>query len=273
MNTLIEKIINQQINKIERINLGLSNNDYNVNDLFFVRIPKNKKRPDYEPLQEYLIEEQIGKQFHPSINNIYFDKESGIKVCNLISNFIVFDNQNIVFTHIRLIAHALKSLHSIKIDNVKAFNPIEKIKSYKKYSSSSSLEYEEQILQAYSYYQNDEQVLCHNDLVPGNILFIDKRIELIDYEYASLNDPFFDLASFISENNIKDPIAIRFFLEQYFKTPIRQEQYQKLNVFINLNNLLWYYWALMMHKIDNMDIYLQIAQEKKENLDNYFNIN
>lgn len=271
MNTLIEKIINQQINKIEKINIGLSNNDYNVNDQFFVRVPKDKKRPDYNPLQEYLIEEQIGKQFHPSINTLYFDKKTGIKICNLIENYTIFDNQNIVFTHIRLTAKALKSLHSIKTDNIKSFDPIKKIKKYKKFSSSPTLEYEEQILKAYDCYQNDEQVLCHNDLVPGNILFIDKRIELIDYEYASLNDPFFDLASFISENNIKDPLIIRFFLEQYFKTPIRQEQYQKLNVFINLNNLLWYYWALMMYKIDNQDIYLKIAQEKKDNLDNFFN--
>jgi len=39
-----------------------------------------------------------------------------------------------------------------------------------------------------------EDVLCHNDLNPQNILF-DKTIQLIDWEYAGVNDRYFDLAS------------------------------------------------------------------------------
>ncbi len=265
MNTLIEKIINQKINKMEKIYFGLSNNDYNINDIYFVRIPKDKKRPDYNPKHEATIEEQIGYLFHPSINNIYFDLKTGLKISNLITNYVVFDNQNIVFTHVRLIANALIELHSLKVHNIEPFNLKERIELYKNYTSSI-LEIEEQILQEYEQYKDDELVICHNDLVPGNILIIDKKVELIDYEYASLNDPFFDLASFISENNINNPLVIRFFLEQYFKKPVTKEQYQKLKVFINLNNLLWYYWALMMYEIDNQEIYLKIAQEKKNNL-------
>ena len=39
-----------------------------------------------------------------------------------------------------------------------------------------------------------ENVLCHNDLNPQNILF-SKTIQLIDWEYAGVNDRYFDLAS------------------------------------------------------------------------------
>jgi thiamine kinase-like enzyme len=39
-----------------------------------------------------------------------------------------------------------------------------------------------------------ENVLCHNDLNPQNILF-SKTIHLIDWEYAGVNDRYFDLAS------------------------------------------------------------------------------
>ncbi len=38
-------------------------------------------------------------------------------------------------------------------------------------------------------------VPCHNDLLPGNMLFADDRVWLLDYEYAGMNDVFFDLAN------------------------------------------------------------------------------
>ena len=267
MESLLKNILKINIKDIKEVHLGLSNNHYIVNDIYFVRVPKKTKRPDYSPKQEALIEESIGAIFHPSIDNLYFDKENGIKISNLISDFTTFDNQNIIFTHIRRIADCLRKFHSSNIAGINKFNVKEKIKQYKTMAKTASLLKEEEIIKQYEQYENDELVLCHNDLVPGNILFINHKVELIDYEYASLNDPYFDLASFLSENNITDEIVIKFFLEQYFKEPIKEEQYKKLHAFINLNNLLWYYWALMMYEIDKQTIYLEIAKEKKENLE------
>lgn len=39
------------------------------------------------------------------------------------------------------------------------------------------------------------RTLCHNDLNPRNVLWQDGRVWLIDFEYAGLNDPCFDLAA------------------------------------------------------------------------------
>ncbi|MEO7397797.1 MAG: phosphotransferase [Ilumatobacteraceae bacterium] len=36
---------------------------------------------------------------------------------------------------------------------------------------------------------------CHNDLLPANVLFSSARVWLLDYEYAGMNDVFFDLAN------------------------------------------------------------------------------
>jgi thiamine kinase-like enzyme len=38
-------------------------------------------------------------------------------------------------------------------------------------------------------------VPCHNDLTTGNVLFTDGQAWLLDFEYAGMNDPFFDLGS------------------------------------------------------------------------------
>lgn len=45
--------------------------------------------------------------------------------------------------------------------------------------------------------RNPEQCLCHNDLIPENILQTEKDFTLIDWEYAGYNSPYFDLASLV----------------------------------------------------------------------------
>lgn len=40
-----------------------------------------------------------------------------------------------------------------------------------------------------------ESVLCHNDLNPKNCLFSEKSLKLIDWEFAGMNDRYFDLAA------------------------------------------------------------------------------
>jgi len=45
-------------------------------------------------------------------------------------------------------------------------------------------------------------VLGHNDLLNGNLLLVDGRIRLIDWEYSGMGDPFFDLANFSSHHDL-----------------------------------------------------------------------
>lgn len=53
------------------------------------------------------------------------------------------------------------------------------------------------------------QVLCHNDLVAANIMALDHNnsIRFIDFEFAGLNDPYFDLASFIYAQEYMVPLS------------------------------------------------------------------
>jgi len=44
-----------------------------------------------------------------------------------------------------------------------------------------------------------EIVLCHNDLNPKNLLWQEKRVRLIDFEYAAVNDRYFDVAALCTE--------------------------------------------------------------------------
>jgi thiamine kinase-like enzyme len=56
--------------------------------------------------------------------------------------------------------------------------------------------------------------LCHNDLLNGNFLD-DGRLRILDWEYAGMGDPFFDLANFAINHEFSDE-QDRLLLEAYF---------------------------------------------------------
>ena len=60
-----------------------------------------------------------------------------------------------------------------------------------------------------------ETVLCHNDLNPKNCLFSSGNLILIDWEFASMNDRYFDLASVSVEFGLGQ-IDEAFMLALYF---------------------------------------------------------
>src|SRR5690606_2746336 len=56
---------------------------------------------------------------------------------------------------------------------------------------------------------------CHNDLLPANLVDDGERMRLIDWEYAAMGDPWFDLGN-LAENNLLSERAERRLLELYF---------------------------------------------------------
>ena len=63
--------------------------------------------------------------------------------------------------------------------------------------------------------QDHEPVPCHNDLLSANFLGDDERLEIIDWEYAGMNDRFFDLGNLAVNNELSedDELAL---LRAYF---------------------------------------------------------
>ncbi|MGH9303490.1 MAG: phosphotransferase [Acidimicrobiales bacterium] len=55
-------------------------------------------------------------------------------------------------------------------------------------------------------------VPCHNDLLPGNFILGQGRIWLIDWEYAAMGDPYFDLANVSINNDFGAPEIARLLL-------------------------------------------------------------
>jgi len=97
-------------------------------------------------------------------------------------------------SELKLLAHTLQKLHTIPIDTkpIKLQTDTSLIDNYPK-----------------------EYVLCHNDLNPQNIFFGDS-VKLIDFEYAGVNDRYFDVASVCVEFGL-DMQMQKVFLDAYFE--------------------------------------------------------
>jgi thiamine kinase-like enzyme len=67
------------------------------------------------------------------------------------------------------------------------------------------------------------QQLCHNDLLNANFLLDeqDDRLYVLDWEYAGMGDPFFDLANFSAHHEFSDE-QDRHLLQAYFGDVSRQ---------------------------------------------------
>ncbi len=137
----------------------------------------------------------------------------------MISEFIDGNHKlNLNKTDIYHLAKILYRLHTIKIHQ----KPYDIKKYFIKNSKKIDKELKITLLKLDKF--NKESVLCHNDLNPKNIIFANK-VKLIDWEFACVNDKYFDLASTIIEFNLTKSNE-KYFLQSYFKdnTNINKEK-------------------------------------------------
>lgn len=98
---------------------------------------------------------------------------------------------------------------------------------------------------------DDDLVPCHNDLLPGNVLFGDGRAWLLDFEYAGNNDRYFDLAN-LSVNCGLDAAADERLLQLYFGE-VDDRQRAKLTAMKVMSELREGMWAVVQQAISTLD--------------------
>ena len=95
----------------------------------------------------------------------------------------------------------------------------------------------------------DGYCLCHNDLHPENVLF-NNRIQFIDWEYASLNLPYFDLAYAI-EHFQMNKSEIGYFISEYSES-IQDIDLDTINKYRKLSKYVTLIWLLILDKYYTM---------------------
>ena len=94
-------------------------------------------------------------------------------------------------------------------------------------------------------------VPCHNDLLPANLLFDEKRVWLLDYEYAGMNDAFFDLAN-LSVNAGLDEAADEHLLHLYFGNSSKAA-WARLHLMKVMSELREGMWGILQQAISQLD--------------------
>jgi thiamine kinase-like enzyme len=86
----------------------------------------------------------------------------------------------------------------------------------------------------------EPRVPCHNDLLHANFIADDHRMWLIDWEYAGMNDRYFDLGN-LATNNEFDAAAEEALLELYFgsPTPHRAARLALMKVMSDFREAMW----------------------------------
>jgi thiamine kinase-like enzyme len=180
--------------------------------------------------QRYLLrkfkEQTVDRKFEFKVQNLAYEKEIAAKPILLdeenglmICEFLEGHHKEVMERNdLKNIVDLLKKLHMIQVDT-------EVLNLEDLFDTKS-----QGVIEAFDTVKNyqTEYVLCHNDLNPKNILF-SEEVKLIDWEFASINDKYFDLASLCVEFHL-DEKEETYFLEAYFLTK-EEIQREKLNAY------------------------------------------
>lgn len=264
--SIIRKLFHDDVTSVTLTDKGLTNQNWLVesrNERFMVRIPFQDSDQIVSRIHEKAAIDLIMHE-NLDVETVYFNVSDGIKITRYVEDFLTFDEYQGKDKFYR-VGRLMRKFHDMNVRSGYKFDPVSRLNQYKK-----------QIIHPYEPLKNQHEYirfiesqqenlcLCHNDWVAGNIGFSIERDYLIDYEYAGDNHPYFDVTSFLSENQIFDTQARNEFYIAYFSKLPDEHTLDQLHRFEMFHHILWYHWAIMMHQFRNEEIYLKIAQDKAE---------
>ena len=107
---------------------------------------------------------------------------------------------------------------------------------------------------------------CHNDLLNANFIDDHDRVRIVDWEYAGMGDPFFDLGNF-SVNHALTPDEDQEFLIDYDGGPIRPERLARLTLMRTVSDFREAMWGVLQQGISTLDVdFVAYAGEHFERL-------
>lgn len=140
-------------------------------------------------------------------NVLYYDLDSGILIREFHEGKKILDDEIRKKENLISLGDEIKKVHEIETENF-ALNDFKSVvENYRlilknKIKNDHYLDQGFKIFDSLSY-ENEFKIFSHNDLTLGNILW-NKKCFFIDWEYASMNSPYFDLASIISSYNLNN---------------------------------------------------------------------
>ena len=96
------------------------------------------------------------------------------------------------------------------------------------------------------------ELTCHDDLLNANLLLDGDHVWLVDFEYAGVGDPWFDLANF-SINNDLDDAARELLLGRYFGE-VGETHRARLGLMRIVSDLREAMWGVVQQALSTLDV-------------------
>lgn len=235
---------------VHNMHAGMTNESYSfkyMNKKLIYRIPGKGSNELVNRAQEYDAYKAI-RWLNISDTVIYYDKKTGVKISEYIEHAHVVDGTNVNdITKCMLFAkHCLHEKNKIvqhKINIVSMINKYEALMGTSKYEDYQDVK--TRIISSLRYWkkQPHKYCLCHFDLNPDNFLISKNgNIHLLDWEYAGMNDPLFDLAGWIVYKKYTDE-QVNHIIDIYLEHHATKLELSKIYAYIAAMGLLWSNWC------------------------------
>lgn len=271
---------------IKKIGGGLSNDNYKVSIgyiSYFFRTVKNPNSVLGSSLERewYITNCASRGSIAPKV--ISYHHDDGI----LVTEFINAKKEQIELRDPAIMdafCQTLSTLHNLKVEFPTIFDPYRNINNYVQSAMQLDIELPPEllykVLPKIADFQkidisslNIVNVPAHLDLHSGNILDDGNQLWLIDWEYAAMADPYFDLATLTSVENFSIS-EMTTLLDCYLSRKATEIEFAHFLRMRIIANTRWSLWSYIQDKISILDapyrinagIYLEHALEKLNEL-------
>jgi thiamine kinase-like enzyme len=236
--------------KISTLGGGITNQNFRVDvngESFALRLPgENTGLLGVNREYEYAANTIAGKAgIAPEV--IYFIRPEGCIVTRFIDGREIPPEEMRRPERIQEIVALLHKIHSMP-GLPGTFSAFRTVEDYSKIAQQYKVKFPDDFENLTARMYNAEKALdskprrlcpCHNDLLNANFLMGDK-IYILDWEYAGMGDPFFDLANFSNHHELSDEQA-GFLLESYFGkyTPAQWAHLKIMQIMSDLREAMW----------------------------------
>ncbi len=148
-----------------------------------------------------IIEEKnldIIKPLNLNNETVFFDTTTGEKAAKYVEGTVL--TQLDFRPYLPMVSKALKTLHHSSLKPASDYGLINRLDLYESYTdirSDKYLQLKQNWIEMYlKEHQNKPKVFCHNDAQRSNMVVSKDQLYLLDWEYAGLNEFYYDIASF-----------------------------------------------------------------------------
>jgi thiamine kinase-like enzyme len=160
------------------------------------------------------------------------------------------------------VAYGLRAFHDSGLELPTEFHVFDIVRDYADVARSRGGELPEafdgaldragEIVKAVGGHPEHQASPNHNDLLAANFLQAPGRVVIVDWEYAGMGDPFFDLGNFAVNNELDEGDGDRL-LEAYFREPATPRRQAALNLFRFMSDFREAMWGVVQTSVSELE--------------------